>query len=178
MPLNYQNLDEQVRGFMLSEIERDINAGVLYISPNLNPQGQSEYADLLKHAATGGSDVSLAGELQGRLNAYGKPRLLSSGSYSKPPIMRSDAHEMLADGEFNRFYIRGVCLKALESGGTNVVVYRAKDSLNPRRESEEKIGQEVSAQKLLDDLRSNIGVDTALGLPAGPNSGLSVRLKQ
>jgi hypothetical protein len=31
---------------------------------------------------------------------------------------------------------------------------------------------------LLDDLRTNVGVDTALGLPAGPNSGLSAMIPE
>ena len=47
---------------------------------------------------------------------------------------------------------------------------------NPRPESEAKIGKTIAPQSLLDDLRKNIGVEPALGLPPGPNSGLSVKL--
>jgi hypothetical protein len=40
-----------------------------------------------------------------------------------------------------------------------------------------KINTKISAKLLLDDLRnSSQGVDTALGLPPGPNSGLSAKL--
>ena len=39
-----------------------------------------------------------------------------------------------------------------------------------------RVGSAVPTLRLLDDLRANIGVDTALGIPAGPNSGLSVSL--
>jgi hypothetical protein len=90
--------------------------------------------------------------------------------------MRINAHEMLAEGEFNRFYIRGLCVRALADGIDEVVVYRAKAVQNARSESEGKIGQRVSADALLVDLRLHKGVDTALGLPPGPNSGLSVHL--
>jgi hypothetical protein len=38
------------------------------------------------------------------------------------------------------------------------------------------IGRRLNAQALLGDLRKHVGVDTALGLPPGPNSGLSGRL--
>jgi hypothetical protein len=55
-------------------------------------------------------------------------------------------------------------------------VYRARYSENPRYESEQKIGSFVDAEKLLADLRNNIGIDTHLGVPGGPNSGLSVEL--
>lgn len=82
---------------------------------------------------------------------------------------------MLAEGEFNRYYIRALCLRAIEEG-KKLKVYRAKEVGNPRSESAVKIGQEVDSQLLLADLRKNIGIDTCFGLPAGPNSGLSVRL--
>lgn len=83
---------------------------------------------------------------------------------------------MLAEGEFNRFYIRAICVRAMESGVREVTVYRAKEVLDARTESTRKIGQSVSAEELLRDLRTSQGIDTALGLPPGPNSGLSVYL--
>jgi hypothetical protein len=172
----YRNLDERTRDLMVTEVERDIAAGCLYLSDNLNPQGMSDYPGLLREAARAGSEVSLAAEIQIRLNPYEKPRRLASGGYSKPPVMRSNAHEMLAEGEFNRFYIRALCVRALEDGITDVIVYRAKQVQNARSRSEAKISQIVSAQVLLGDLRINPGVDTALGLPPGPNSGLSIHL--
>lgn len=176
MALEYLNLDERTRNLMVIEIDGDISVGRLYLSDNLSPQGKNDYPNLLRGAAINGSDVTLANDIRSRLNTHEKPRLLKSGQFSKPPVMRSNAHEMMAEGEFNRFYIRAVCLRALENNVTSVIVYRAKNVGNPRSESEAKIGQAISAQALLDDLRVRIGVDTALGLPPGPNSGLSVRL--
>lgn len=120
--------------------------------------------------------LTLASEIRGRLNSHEKPRRLKSGELSKPPIMRSNAHEMLAEGEFNRFYIRAICLRAIEDGIPEVIVYRAKAVQNARSESARKIGQGHAAEELLRDLRTHQGVDTALGLPPGPNSGLSVHL--
>lgn len=57
-----------------------------------------------------------------------------------------------------------------------MTVYRAKEVANPRAESMALIGRSLPVTQLLDDLRVNIGTDTALGLPPGPNSGLSVTL--
>jgi hypothetical protein len=54
-------------------------------------------------------------------------------------------------------------------------VYRGKDVQNPRPESQALIGRRLPAQSLLDDLRTAQGVEPALGLPPGPNSGLTVR---
>lgn len=176
MGLEYRNLDERTRTAMSAEIERDIAGNVLYLSDNLSPQGRVEYPDFLRNAAKRGNDVTLASAIHRRLNSHEKPRKLATGGYSKPPVMRNNAHEMLAEGEFNRFYIRAVCLRAMEDGIAGVTVYRAKDVQHPRSESERKIGQTVAVEELLHDLRSSSGVDTALGLPPGPNSGLSVHL--
>lgn len=110
------------------------------------------------------------------LNEYEARRKLPSGDLSKPPRMRSNAHEMLAEGEFNRFYMRSVCRAALSNGQDTVEVYRAKEVRDPRPGSAAKVGTRVSATELLRDLRKNVGIDTFLGLPSGPNSGLSVKL--
>ena len=176
MGLDYRNLDERTRNLMMAEIDRDIAENSLFLSDNLSPQGRADYPELLRNAARAGTDVTLAGAIQGRLNSHEKPRRLKSGEFSKPPVMRSNAHEMLAEGEFNRFYIRALCLRAIEDGIAEVIVYRAKAVQNPRPESEARIGQPVAVDALLHDLRTHPGVDTALGLPPGPNSGLSVRL--
>ncbi len=88
----------------------------------------------------------------------------------------SNAAEMLAEGELNRFFIRGLCI-CMTAADVNaeVEIYRAKEVEKPRSESQMRIGKRVRASALLNDLRQNIAVDTALGVPAGPNSGLSVR---
>ena len=102
-------------------------------------------------------------------------RRARNGGYTsvRVPVTAPDT---LAEGEFNRFYIRGVCRHALESNIGAVEVYRAKAVMQPRSDSQTKIGAMIPAQSLLNDLRVNIGVDTALGLPPGPNSGLSVKI--
>lgn len=176
MPMEYKHLDERTRALMLAEIERDISSGTLYLSDNLTPQGCNSFPDLLRKAARTGDDASLAADVRNCLDSHEKPRRLASGGFSKPPIMRSNAHEMLAEGEFNRFYMRAICLRAIEDGVEQVIVYRAKEVMKARSSSVQKVGQSMPTQALLNDLRTHIGVDTALGLPPGPNSGLCVRL--
>jgi hypothetical protein len=176
MGLDYKNLDERTRVRMRAEIDLDVTQKTLYISDNLNQQGRDDYPDLLRAAAASGTDDTLGSELRTRLHTHEKPRRLKSGGFSKPPVMRTNAHEMLAEGEFNRFYIRALCLRAIEDGIPELIVYRAKVVDHPRSESQQKIGQRVPVDALLRDLRTHAGLDTVLGLPAGPNSGLSVRL--
>ncbi len=90
--------------------------------------------------------------------------------------MPVDANKTLTDREYNRFYIRGLCIYAIKTNVQSLVVYRTKESSNPRSESLMKIGMKVDQKILLNDLRSNVGIDTFLGLPAGQNSGLSVKI--
>jgi hypothetical protein len=91
----------------------------------------------------------------------------------KVPVTAQDA---FAEGEFNRFYARGLCRLAIEQGIQALYIYRAKAVVVPRPDSQAKIGTPIDPNALLEDLRVHQGVDTALGLPPGPNSGLSVRL--
>lgn len=176
MPLHLLNLDERVRRHMLSEIESDIAKGTLYLSPRLSPRGRQEYTDLLKQAAIGYDDVWLARSLRinGCINAEEQRRKPKGGyTIARVPMTAPDT---LAEGEFNRFYVRGLCLRAIEDGVVELIVYRAKQVMNPRRESEMMIGARVEVRLLLQDIRTHPRVDTALRLPPGPNSGLSVRL--
>ncbi len=176
MALNLVNLDDKTRPLMVREIDHDIASGKLYLSPRLNSSGVNQYPVLLKEATERHDDSWLAQEIRvRRLMKAEELRRTPSGktTTAKVPVTAPDT---LAEGEFNRFYCRSVCLRAMSEGKTQVRVYRAKHVDNPRPESEAKIGVLVDAQKLLNDLRANPGVEPALGIPPGPNSGLSVQL--
>jgi hypothetical protein len=174
--LELADLDERTRILMASEVERDAATGRLYLSGRLSPSGQHRYPDLLRSATHSGDAESLASALRqpGLMNA----REISHSKTGKPyeKAVPATAAETLAEGEFNRFYLRGLCLRAIEDGIPSLEIYRAKAVLNPRPDSIARIGQGVDPRYLLEDLRMNPGVDTALGLPPGPNSGLSARI--
>jgi hypothetical protein len=174
MALELQHLDGPVRALMAQEIERDLTNHTLYLSPRLTAEGRRQYPALLRQAAARHDDAWLATELRAGLMAAEEQRRKPSGGFSmaKVPVT---APEILAEGEFNRFYCRALCLHAIESG-LPLEVYRAKPVANPRPESQAKLGNRVDPQRLLEDLRTHPGVEPALGLPPGPNSGLSIRL--
>ena len=69
------------------------------------------------------------------------------------------------------------CLRAIEERLDKVVVYRAKEVERPRSESVLMIGKKLNPSAVLEDLRTHTGVDTALGIPPGPGSGLSLKLR-
>ena len=85
-----------------------------------------------------------------------------------------DAAELLAEGEFNRYYCRAICIRALAET-RKVRVYRGRESAKPRPESEDWIGRHVDPTALLNDLRTSPGKEPKMGIPS-VNSGLTVCL--
>ncbi|AOO84503.1 hypothetical protein [Bosea vaviloviae] len=176
MGLNYEDLDEETRRLMVEEIEIDIASDKIYRSSYLGQRSQGNWPDYITEAARSGSDDSLARQLRvpGALNQTTQRRLATGRVISaKVP---NNAAEVLAESEFNRYYARGLSRKAIQNEIPRLQVYRAKRVMNPRPESEEKIGLLVDPATLLIDLRGSIGVEPALGVPPGPGSGISVRI--
>jgi hypothetical protein len=176
MGIFYRNLDGECRQFMLEELRRDISGGILYISNRLNEIGSENWKTILEEAIQNHDDVWLGNKLrtENYINDQEQRKKPTGGfTIAKVPVT---APEILAEGEFNRFYTRGLCLKAIKNGFQDVLVYRGKEVQNPRAESQLMVGKKISAIALLGDLRKSQGVEPALGLPPGPNSGLTICL--
>jgi hypothetical protein len=164
---------------MLAELQADWQSGRIALDPRLNENGRRVYVALLDAAVRFGSDATLAAETR-------RLRLLSEKETARTPAgdviekrVPSNAAEVLSEWDFNRYYVRGVCLRALQVGVGTVEVYRAKDVREPRRGSERKVGKFLDALRLLDDLRrASAGEAGKLGVPAGFGSGLSVKLRE
>jgi len=172
----FENLDGPTRAAMVEELERDLTQETLYLSPRLSETGLESYEHLLRQAIENYDDQWLAHQLRlhGCISLQERRRNPRGGyTLAKTP---NNAAETLAEGEFNRFYIRGLCIRALRDGISEVEVCRGKMVANPRPQSTMLIGRRISAQSLLNDLRQATGIEPALGVPPGPNSGLTVRL--
>ncbi len=173
MSLERFDLDALTREHMLAELQRDEEDGGPYLSPRLSSDGARVYPEALREAIVDGDDQTLEGALSapGMFNA--------TESYTRNGMthqrkMNKQAPQTLAEGEFNRYYIRGLCSRVCADGGGMVTVYRARASSWARPESEALLGTQSDAERLLEDLRTHIGEEPTL-LP-DVNSGLSVRL--
>ena len=164
----------EVRTLMMQELDHDIANIKIYYSTRLKDNMRARYIELLRQAIREGNDVTLAQDIL-RENCLVEMEVSHRNGKPYDKRVPVDAHETLAEGEFNRFYCRGVCLRAI-ANHRQVIVYRAKEVNHPRAESEAKIGTSIDPTILLNDLRTNIGVDLCIGIPAGPNSGLSIRI--
>jgi hypothetical protein len=174
MSLNLLQLDDETRTLMLQELEYDLARNQLHISPYLSGQGVHDYAQVLREAIEEGDETTLAAALsQMRRIARTAHRRLPQGGYNVVTVP-SNAAEMIADDAFNRYYIRAICRRALAEGLDQVIVYRAKPVDSPRSRSEELVETAVNPADLLEDLQTHTGEETEMGIPGGPNSGISI----
>ncbi len=180
MAINFKHLDARTRAFMAQEVEGDVARGSFYLSKRFNDRGRQEYPSLLLEAVKYHDDDWLALQLYARgcLN-HGEIKHLRQQQQKEALALAwvpYTAGVTIAEGEFNRYYMRAVCRAALEDGVPAVLVYRGKAAARPRQESEGMIGKKIPAAALLDDLRAAPGSRSRFGIPAGPNSGLTVCL--
>lgn len=174
MEFNFENLNLQTRSAMISEVKTDIDKRAIYYSKRFTKYGRIKYLQLLLDAVKSGNEQTLARSIKFNYCFVETEKREGKNGVIHANIPKN-ANQVFAESEFNRFYIRALAKIAI-STNRGLTIYRAKESKIPRPESDKLIGTTVDPVNLLYDLRSNIGVDTALGLPAGPNSGLSVRL--
>jgi hypothetical protein len=164
----FRDLDQQTRDLMLNEFEADLAADKVYLSTRFTDRGKADYYNLMRAAISGGDAMSLAAELH--QNDRMTDTELRLGKPVNAPFTKA---ETFAEGEFNRYYIRAICLRAVAHGSNEVRVYRAKQVANARPTSVALIDTCLPAQTLLDDVRIHMGKSPTLGFP-GPNSGISV----
>ena len=177
MGLNYMQLNETVRRFMVQEYEQ----GGHYISPRLNEGGRARWIGLLKDALQYHTDVWLERELIRRnsfvATEYLKPAM---GKTVTRAVNSEQVAKILAEGEFNRFYLRALCLAAKTRGITHLIVTQGRVIPNAPAEGRISVGTAVEVNNLLNILRNNgyRHVDQALGAPEGLGSAacLSARL--
>ncbi len=94
-------------------------------------------------------------------------------THKKVPVTAS---KTFAEGQFNRFYILGVCKNACSKGQFHVEIYRAKETNNPRQASQKKVGTNIEIKEVERQL-----VNVANSRESEfcqPNSGISIRIIQ
>jgi hypothetical protein len=164
MGLHYEQLDRETRRLMLEELALDEREGEVYRSQRLVRDREPHYLALLRAAFVSETDDWLAHQLS-------EQKLLEEHELRRTPTGDVSIARVPATAE------RALCRRVEETPGSVLEIVRAKEVETPRPESARRVGQEVSAVVLLADLRTGTRVDAALGVPSGPNSGLTVRMR-
>jgi hypothetical protein len=176
MPLHYENLDPTTRRFALDELDHDIATGAFHVSERLRPTAVADYRRNLREAILYYDDRWLEERASDLLVDFEHRRTPSGGvTTARIPDM---AARMLTEGDFNRYYMRGVARRAIEEGHDVVEVYRARISIEPRLESAQLEGQRLAAAEVVQHLRGQESDDVNVRSLGRVNSGLSVRLQR
>lgn len=174
MGLDYINLNDKVRQYMLAEFEH----GDLYLSPRLNESGKQKWEGLLKDAIQYHTDVWLERELI-RRNCFLDTEYLKSsmGRTVKRAINKQQSARILAEREFNRYYLRGLCAVAIEQDRSHLILYQAKASAVPSETLRQKIGTPIEAKALLSIMRArSVSLELVLSLEGVAHYTLSARM--
>jgi hypothetical protein len=174
MPLQYANLDPVTRRAMIDELDQDLASGAMHVSPRLQVSAVDEYQRLLRDAFRYYDDLWLEERIAPLLMDFERRRT-PRGDIVTARVPEGAAR-VLAEGDFNQYYMRAVARRAIDEGRSDVEVYRARLSLEPRTESSELEGSRIPAAQLLADLRAPTPEALASPRLGRPNSGLSVRL--
>lgn len=171
---NFKNLNEDTRPYILQAIENAENTNNIYYSARFTQRGKEEYLPLLKEAAKDHNEHWLAYSLESPgimkdLEGANTP----SGGYTMRYVPYS-ATQTFTDGQFNWFYILGLCLYARNVGINLLQVYRAKESSSHRAQSDSIIGNKIP----IEDIESQLLEiqSSFLSELVKPNSGISVKL--
>ena len=171
---NFVDLNKTSRQFMLEAIEEAQQSDNIYFSKKFNENGIKQWLSLLKLAASEHNEHWLSFKLEeNQLFSLFEGAQKPSGGYTIKHIPHTAA-ETIAEGQFNRFYILGLCKLAKSKNIDNLIIYRAKESRNPRPESESLINSTISVDEIEEQLK-----DTQASFKSKliqPNSGISLKL--
>jgi hypothetical protein len=124
---------------MICEVDGDVAATKLYMSVRFSPKGMAAYEGLLRLAIEKHSDSWLANQFRNGCMELHEMRKKPKGGVTMA-LVPVTAADTFAEGEFNRFYARAVCSRAIADGIPHVVVYRGKEVVTPRPASTALIG--------------------------------------
>lgn len=155
---------------MLEEFNNDVKHDTYCKSVSLKREKHDKYVEAMREAIMTGTEKTLETAIISQ--AMFSDVYIDKNGNERKTARRSE--ERYAGTEFNKYYVRGICRKAISDGVNSVVVYRARHSSMPNPKSEEMIGEKIRAQELLNDVRAN--TETSPELLPHVNSGLSVKI--
>ncbi len=171
---NFENLNDETREHIVEALREAETSGNLYYGPHLKESARERFAALLKEAAEGHDGHWLGEQLnrQELMNKTEKHRTKAGKEVIQK--MPAEAAENLAEGQFNRFYMLGLCEWAEFNGVTHLQVYRAKKLESPRPEAEYMVGKLIPVDDIESQLKER---DQSLySMLADASAGLSVRI--
>jgi hypothetical protein len=127
MAMNFRDLDDLTRGYMLSEFDAEQSGANPFRSRGLSVGGIHTFSDLIREAISHGNEETLAL----RFNNWGYWNTMESytlkGVTRERKVNLAQTSERLALTEFNTWYVRGFAKRLLDEQVITCEVYRAAE---------------------------------------------------
>ena len=172
MAMNYEELDDRTRKYMLSEFENEQASDMSYQSKALSRVGLTVFPGLLREAITSGNELLLAYALDRGELWESEEQYIRNGAVHSRRRNVSQSATRLALTEFSTWYVRGLAKRLLDEGITVCQVYRGEQPKWEPGECSEHEGRIVSVREIYDNHRVRYwpepGNRAAFSIPFGP----------
>ena len=178
MAMNFEELDDTTRRYMLQEFEAEIASDDPYFGNNLSVAGRATFQELMRAAIKGGNEETLRAALN-------RPGLWNEKEpYKRKGVLRErrinlrQASERLALTEFNTWYVRGLAKRLIDEGVTHCQAYRAAPPRGEPAECAAHENQSFAVQEIYDGHRARywpVKCSNAVSIPFGPSCHHTIR---
>lgn len=180
MKMNFEELDDTTRRYMLEEFDAEQASDNPYRSKSLSSQGLSSFPDLMREAILEGDEQTLAQSLA--RPEYWNPTegyRAKDGTLSERRVNPDQAATRLATNEFNTAYVHGLAKRLLDEGCAQCQVYRAATPKWEPGECSSHDGQILSVEEVYRGHRAQYwpepGNPDALSVPFQPGCHHTIR---
>lgn len=125
MAMNFEELDENTRHYMLAEFELEEAGGNPYLGKGLSTQGRLAFPDLMRAVIREGNDDTLVMALSQPKFWHQTETYYRGGVARERQVNLQQAAARLGLSEFNTWYVRGFAKRLLKEGVTQCQAYRA-----------------------------------------------------
>jgi hypothetical protein len=172
MAMNYEELDDQTRKYMLAAFQEEETSGKPYRSAALSAAGLAVFSGLMENAIKSGTETSL-------YQALGDARYWTeTEEYTRAGVTRTrhrnipQSAQRLALTEFSTWYVKGFAKRLLAEGIDKCRVYRGEEPKWAPDECARHEGMICSVQDIHDKHRARYwpepGDKKAFSIPSGP----------
>lgn len=173
MAMNFEDLDDTTRRYMLVEFEAEEAGGNPYRSPNLSANGLAAFPQAMMSAIQQGNEQTLSVVLNDPLLWNETEPWTRLGVPQVPrQINVRQQSERLALTEFNTWYVRGLSRRLLDEGVVECEVLRGEEPKWEPADCAEHEGLRLAVQEVYDGHRARYWPTEnpeAISVPFGPN---------
>jgi len=180
MVMNFEELDDSTRRYMLSEFEAEEASGNPYRGKSLSAIGRIEFIGLMRRAIRSGNELTLTDSLMNPSYWNSTESYVLKGIERQRSINVQQASARLGLSEFNTWYVRGLARRLMDEKITTCQIYRAampKWAESPQCKAHE--GQIVNVEAIYNGHRAGYwpepGNKSVLSVPLGPSCHHTVR---